>query len=47
MVAWPSEFTKIHKKIIKGTLDPSALETKTCVAKVRKFSGKSAVYTAV
>jgi hypothetical protein len=47
MVAWPSEFPKIHKKIIKGTLDPSALETKTCVAKVRKFSGKSAVYTAV
>ena len=41
MVAWPCDFTKIHKKIIKGSLDPEALETKTCVAKVKKFSGKS------
>ncbi len=47
MVAWPKEFAKIHKRIIKGSLDPSALETKTCVAKVLKFSGKSATHCCV
>ena len=40
MVAWPTEFTKVSKKIIKGSIDPSMVETRTCVARVLKFSGE-------
>ena len=40
MVAWPKEFTKIHKRIVKSSIDPKSLSTTTCVAKVIQFSGK-------
>ena len=40
MVLWPRDFTKIHKKIIKGSIDPTSLPTITWVAKVLRFSGK-------
>ena len=43
MVAWPRKFSKVHKKIIKGSIDPLSLTTTTCVAKVLKFSGKCIV----
>ena len=42
MVAWPIEFTKVSKKIVKGSIDPSMVETRTCVARVLKFSGECA-----
>ena len=40
MVSWPTEFTKVSKKIVKGSIDPLTVPTTTCVAKVLKFSGK-------
>lgn len=40
MVAWPCEYSKLSKKIIKSSIDPGAVVTTTCVAKVIKFSGK-------
>ena len=40
MVAWPHEFAKVSKKIVKGSIDPASVLTTTCVAKVIKFSGK-------
>ena len=45
MVAWPNDFSnsKVHKKIIKGSIDPETHKTTTWVAKVLKFSGKSLV----
>lgn len=44
MVSWPREFSKVHKKIMKGSIDPSSIQTKTYLAKILHFSGKSAVY---
>ena len=40
MVAWPNDFAKIHKRIVKNSIDPKLLPTTTCVAKVIQFSGK-------
>ena len=40
MVAWPCEYSKLSKKIIKSSIDPGYVVTTTCVAKVVKFSGK-------
>ena len=40
MVAWPNDFAKIHKRIVKNSIDPKSLPTTTCVAKVIQFSGK-------
>ena len=40
MVAWPHEFAKVSKKIVKGSIDPMSVPTTTCVAKVIIFSGK-------
>lgn len=40
MVAWPNDFAKIHKRIVKNTIDPKSFPTTTCVAKVIQFSGK-------
>ena len=40
MVAWPNDFAKIHKRIVKNRIDPKSLPTTTCVAKVIQFSGK-------
>jgi hypothetical protein len=39
MVAWPNDFTKIHKKIVKNSIDPQSFPTTTWVAKVIQFSG--------
>lgn len=38
MVAWPHEFSKVSKKIIKSSIDPNSVENITCIAKVIKFS---------
>ena len=40
IVAWPREFSKVNKKIIKNSIDPSSIETTSCVAKTLQFSGK-------
>ena len=40
MVAWPREFAKLSKKIVKGSIDPTSVQTTTCVAKVIKLCGK-------
>ncbi len=40
IVAWPREFSKVNKKIIKNSIDPSSIETTSCVAKILQFSGK-------
>ena len=40
MVAWPNDFAKIHKRIVKNSIDSKSLPTTTCVAKVIQFSGK-------
>ena len=40
MVAWPIEFAKLSKKIVKGSIDPDAVATMTCVARILRFSGK-------
>lgn len=40
MVTRPNEFSKLSKKIMKGSIDPLSIPTTTCVAKVLKFSGK-------
>ena len=40
MVSWPLEFTKVSKKIVKGSIDPLTVSTTRCVARVLKFSGK-------
>lgn len=45
MVAWPTEFAKISKKIVKSSIDPLLVSTVTCVAKVLKFSGKCVDFT--
>ncbi|CAB3984064.1 Hypothetical predicted protein [Paramuricea clavata] len=38
IVAWPTEFSKVSKKIVKGSIDPLKVSTTTCVARVLKFS---------
>ena len=43
MVAWPTKFHKVSKKIVKGSIDPSMVTKTTCVARVLKFSGKYSV----
>ena len=40
LVKWPSDFSKISRKIIKASIDPQNVETETCIAKVLRFSGK-------
>lgn len=40
MVAWPREFSKLSRKIIKTSIDPDSIETTTCLAKVLRFSGE-------
>ena len=40
MVAWPDKFKKVSKKIVKGSIDPKLVPTKTFVTRVLKFSGK-------
>ena len=41
IVEWPREFSKLHKKIIKNSIDPSSIATTSCVAKILRFSGES------
>jgi hypothetical protein len=43
ILVWPNEFSKLSKKIIKGSIDLSSISTTTYVAKVLKFSGKCKV----
>ena len=40
-VEWPREFSKLHKKIIKNSIDPSSIATTSCVAQILQFSGES------
>ena len=44
IVAWPTEFSKVSKKIVKGSIEPLKVSTTTCVARVLKFSGKSQLF---
>ena len=39
LVTWPCD-TKVIKKIVKSTVDPHAVKTTCCVARVIEFSGK-------
>ena len=38
MVSWPREFPKVHKNVIKGSIDLSTLSTTTRAAKVLEFN---------
>ena len=40
IVAWPRDFSKIYKKMIKQSIDPELIPTTSCVARVLQFRGK-------
>ena len=40
MVAWPTDIINLSKKIVRGSIDPDAVQTKTFVAKIVIFDGK-------
>ena len=44
MVLWPTDCTNLSKKIMKSSLDPTIIETTTCVAKIVTFNGESKIY---
>ena len=47
MVAWPCNYKKVAKKIVKSSVDPASISTKRCVAKVVKFNGTFFRFTVV